>query len=419
MMGWRRLALPFSALLAMLLASLARAQEEATPDPKRQQELYQEALQSLAEGRKQDASEALTRLIDDEPVPKHAGAWIDLALIQCSLGNADAAERLFANIETRFEPSREVLELISEARETGCDKWTPVSSLTVQAGRGYDENVNQGASSPTLVIDRGQQPIELPLQPDFLPKQDQYSALGMEYMREVTRNGSIGFVQYQQRRNDTLHDYDSAALFAGIDSPYRFGRWVMRTTAMAGAVGLGGKLYQRQLQLQAQVTPPLPLPAGTQFSLLGSASRTDYLTLTNFNARTLELRGQLAHRRGPLYASATFGFINDTARDARPGGNRHGKVASVLVRRTLWNELSGELGYTRQTWNSAQPYAPELLLDQVREQETQTLRGLLTYRLNNRHALLLEGRVVRNKENISIFQYNNRVLQLSWQWQYP
>jgi hypothetical protein len=26
---------------------------------------------------------------------------------------------------------------------------------------------------------------------------------------------------------------------------------------------------------------------------------------------------------------------------------------------------------------------------------------------------------VRNRENISIFEYNNRQLQLSWQWQGP
>ena len=111
MKAWRRLALPCTALLAMLLASPAWAQEAATPDPKRQQELYQEALQSLAEGRKQDASEALARLIDKEPL--HAGAWLDLALIQCSLGHGDEAERLFANIETRFSPSLDVLELIA------------------------------------------------------------------------------------------------------------------------------------------------------------------------------------------------------------------------------------------------------------------------------------------------------------------
>jgi hypothetical protein len=33
------------------------------------------------------------------------------------------------------------------------------------------------------------------------------------------------------------------------------------------------------------------------------------------------------------------------------------------------------------------------------------------------HALQLEWRRVKNNENISLFQYNSRLLQLSWQWQ--
>jgi hypothetical protein len=69
--------------------------------------------------------------------------------------------------------------------------------------------------------------------------------------------------------------------------------------ATLGAVTLGGQLYQRQAQLQARVTPPLRLPAGLQFNLIGNASYTDYLTLTNFDSSTVELRNLLSCRGGP------------------------------------------------------------------------------------------------------------------------
>ena len=101
------------------------------PSPTPEETLYQEALQSLAEGRKSDASAQMARLID--MVPQHAGAWLDLALIQCSLGQGDEAERLFASVETRFNPRREILELIAEARDTGCVSWTPTSSGTISS----------------------------------------------------------------------------------------------------------------------------------------------------------------------------------------------------------------------------------------------------------------------------------------------
>jgi hypothetical protein len=55
----------------------------------------------------------------------------------------------------------------------------------------------------------------------------------------------------------------------------------------------------------------------------------------------------------------------------------------------------------------------------VRGQHTGILRAILSYQLVKRQTLQLEARAVQNKENIPIFQYNDRVLQLSWQWQLP
>jgi hypothetical protein len=380
-----------------------------------EQALYREALEALAEGRRTDASEALRRLVTRSP--QHAGALLDLALTQCGIGNADEAERLFATLETRFTLPRDLLTLIAEARELGCKPWKPSRSTTVTLGRGHDRNVNQGASVSSLVIDNGE-PIELALLPDFLPHADQYSVLGVDHMRELTPNGSIGILQYQTRRNDHLRLYDSAALFAGVESPWRIGAWTVRTGATLGAVTLGGQLYQRQVQLQARVTPPLRLPAGLQYNLIGNVSYTDYLTLTNFNSSTVELRNLLSWRAGPWAASASFTWMNDSARDQRPGGDRHGNFTSLLLRRTLSDKFTADLGYTRQAWNSSLPYSPGLI-DPVRNQRTDMLRAGLSYEFAKRQTLQFEARSVRNRENIPIFQYNNRILQLSWQWQLP
>ncbi len=341
-----------------------------------------------------------------------------MALIQCELGHADEAERLFATVETRFSPSRDILEVIANARETGCKRWQPSSSMSLMLGRGADQNVNQGASTTSFVIDRGGQ-VELPLLPDFLPKRDNYSVLSANYTRDVTANGSAGFATLQLRRNDTFGQYDSAALFTGVESPYRLGRWTMRTTGMLGLVTLGGRAYQRQAVAQARVVPPLTLPFHAQFNLMGGLTHTEYLTLNNFNSNTGELRAQLLYRKDDQFASASIGYLNDHALGQRPGGNRSGLFAGIFARRRLFGPLTGEMGYTRQTWNSALPYSPELLIDQVRAQATHTVRAALTYPLSGHHSLQLEARVVRNKENISIFQYNNQQLQLSWIWQQP
>lgn len=411
MTTWRRRLL-HSRLLAPLLAFALAAPAALAQQPGSEvQALYDSALQSIAEGRKNDASAMLMRVIEKESL--HAGAYLEVALIQCSLGRSDEAERLFAIVETRFNPPLAILELIAEARETGCSKWHAMSSGSFTLTRGNDQNVNQGASKPSYIIERDGGTIELPLQADFLPQHDQYTAMSADYTREVTPNGSIGFVQLQGRRYDHLSQYDSASIYLGIDTPHRFGRWTMRTTALIGLTALGGEYYQRQLQLQARVGPPLPLPNHTQFNLIAGATLNEYMTLSNFNANTYELRGQLSYRKDDWYLSASHGVLDDHASGDRPGGNRHGRLTNLLVRHNVWGPVNGELSYTYQIWNSARAYAPGLI-DQVRNQSTNMLRGMLSWPVRPNQSLQLEARAVRNRENISIFQYNNRIFQLSW-----
>jgi len=392
--------------LGLGLAAGARAQLLAPSLPN----LYQEALQSIAEGRKGDASEALTRVVEQEPL--HAGAWLDLALIQCGLGHADKAETLFAAIETRFHPPLGILELIAEARAAGCDNWQPHSSAGLSLGRGLDDNVNQGASDAHY---RGA--VDLSLLPEFLPKHDQYSALSAQYVRDLSPNGAVGFAQFQARRNDRYRQYDSAALFAGVDVPWRLGRWSVNGSAMLSLTSLGGALYQRQAQLQARLGPPLALPAANQLALLAGVTRNDYPTLGSFNSSTYELRAQFSHRGAQRYASASLAALFDQS-PARPGGSRHGWLAGFEARQRLAPDWTSELAYTRQGWDSQSAYAPSLI-DQVRTQATHSARAALLYAVDKHQSWRLELRAVHNRENISIFQYNNRQLLLNWQWQGP
>lgn len=412
------------ALLAAALASggAASAQDsgdgDGTSAVHRQttDALYQSALESIAEGRKNDASATLMEVIEHEPL--HAGAWLDLALIQCGLGHTAEAERLFSAVEQRFALSAPMRAIIADERALGCKRWQPARSATVMFGRGIDQNVNQGALTSRYVVDAPGGQVEYELSDDFRPRHDQYLQLSGEYMREATPNGTLGFAQYQFRRNDALHQYDSAALFAGLETPWRFGRWRVRGTGSLGLVTLGSQLYQRQGQLQLRVTPPLPLPEGVQFDTVASFTRNQLVTLDNFDSSTSDLRGHLSWRSSSTFASASIGWQDDHALAERPGGSRDGAYLNLLLRRRLSQGIDTELGYTRQSWRSSEAYAPGLI-DTVRNQNTHMLRATVSFPLGKRHAILVEGRMVRNRENISIFQYNNRQLQVSWQWQLP
>jgi hypothetical protein len=408
--GWTR---PL-ALAALVLGLAPGSRAQADDENDLTQVMYRQALQSIAEGRKNDASDTLMRVIEREPL--HAGAWMDLALIQCALGHADEAERLFGVIRERFNPSPGIIRMINEARAEGCAGWQPVGLASISIGRGIDQNVNQGTRYSTYATTIDAAPVELVLTDDFRPKHDQYTAVAMDYLRDLTPNGTTGYVQFQNRRYDQLGLYNSSSLFGGVDTPWRHGNWTLHGSANLGLITLGHQLYQRQAQLQARLGPPLPLPGTMQFSLVTAVSRVEYLTLSNFNANTGELRGQFNYRREDTSASASLTLLADHAALARPGGNRHGSLAMLQWRQRLFDDTSGELAYTRQAWYGASAYSPGFI-DQTRNQITQTLRATVNYPLTRTQSLQLEARAVRNKENISIFRYSDRSLQLSWIWQ--
>jgi len=260
--------------------------------------------------------------------------------------------------------------------------------------------------------------VDLDLTPEFRPMHDQYSSLTVDYARDLTANGITGFMQFQGRRYDTLHQYDATSLFAGVESPWRWGRWTLRASALVGAVGLGGKLYQQQSQLQARIGVPLPLPPNLHFDLVTSFSHVHYNTLSNFNGNTGELRGQFSYRNDLNFASTSLSYMDDDATANRPGGDRRGWQFNAAWRRGLPHDFVGEVGFSSQHWDGSLPYAPGVI-DTVRKQVTNTWRASLSYPIGRKHSIVIEGRILHNKENIPIFQYNDRQLQISWQWQRP
>ena len=91
--------------------------------------------------------------------------------------------------------------------------------------------------------------------------------------------------------------------------------------------------------------------------------------------------------------------------------------ASLNARALLGGGWLGELSWQYQNWAGAQAYSPGLI-DVARRQHTQLTRATLWYELTKQQALYLEYRGVRNRENISLFEYQSRAWQLGWQWQF-
>ena len=414
MMVSRRFWGMLGAVLIWLAAGAPVIAATAATPAKAPQDLYLEAMRSIADGRQNDASDILSRMIELEPM--HAGAWLDLAIIQCELGHAREAEALFAAIINRFAPPPEIVEVIAANRARGCALWRADSKWSLLIGRGYDSNVNQGSSTPSFTFGLGNDQVEAQLLPDYLPRPDQFTILQGDYRRDLSPNGTVGTVQFQARTNHDISAFDTAAVVLGIEQPWRFRDWSVRGIGTLGLLTLNGRLYQGQASAQLRITPWLPLPENVQLTLMPGVAHVQYPTLGNYNSNTAELRSQLTWRLPQTEFTASLGYAADFGSAARPGGDRKGWATGLRGNTRIAGDVFGEFGWTRQTWQSSTAYSPGLI-ESIRRQDTQVLRGALIFPVRPHQTVQLEVRNVRNKENISIFQYDSRQIQLSWQWQ--
>jgi len=400
---------------AVLAAALwpCLAQTQAEP-PSAQEELYRAALRALNEGRLEDASAMLERVISEEP--RHAGALLDLAMSQCELGNAAEAERLFARFEQRFPVSPAIAEAIARYRATGCGRPAMrAGGWLLAATRGHDDNVNQGANDPRFTLGTGSNQTEYELDPAFLPRPDSFSQLAASWLRPLDKSGTNAIVQAYARWHDREHAQDTASMLGAVEHTWKAGGWRLRGTAALGYVTLDRILYQHQQQLQARLAPPLPLAPQAEFALYANLNRVIYPTRPTYDGHTLELGAIGGYRGKRSLTQATLTQLRDDASAGRPGGDRQGWFGSLQWYGELTDRLTLEAGLTRQRWHSEAIYSAGLI-ETRRLQNTTTLRAAGTWQLRPHYSAVLEWRGTFNHENISLFQYNSRALQLSLRW---
>jgi hypothetical protein len=400
-------------LLTVAIVASGPAHADSPAPPDQEQELYLRAVQLMSEGKLEVARAARELVIALEP--QHAGAWLDLAISQCTLGHAVEAERLFREIEVRFAPSAGILEVINSNRQSGCHGWQPRSWRSAVLTRGYDNNVNQGASNPVFVLGSGANQVEQPLAPDYLPKSDGYSQVALDYSRELSQKGTVAFVQFRGRHHDHLNEQDTGAFLAGAARPFAFGTWAARGTAVLSAVTLGGKLYQSQALLQGQLAPPLRLPGQFEVALSAALGRVQYISRHAFDASNTEAGLMLQRRTDHSQLQFGLGRMADRGSTARLGGNRHGWYGSALYQWRVDERWTTELGWSRQDWHGQTVYSPALV-DEVRAQSTRQWRFGASWQFRPHQTLQLEWRDIHNRENISLFQYNGHAVQLNWRW---
>ena len=75
-----------------------------------------------------------------------------------------------------------------------------------------------------------------------------------------------------------------------------------------------------------------------------------------------------------------------------------------------------EVGWQHQLWQADDNYSPGLI-DLPRRQNTEVFRASMSLPINTNHSIVAGYQYINNRENISIFQYREQLIQISWQYQ--
>ncbi|NHZ89350.1 tetratricopeptide repeat protein [Massilia sp. CCM 8733] len=396
----------------------AEASTADTPDAlsdeqvAQEEKLYLEALRSLSEGRPDEATNKLSRLLEKNAL--HAGAWLDLAISHCELGNKAEAERLFEQIEQRFHPSAAILELMAHYRASGCKgQRTAARSMSFKLGAGYDTNVNQGSSSSTVEIGSAGALKTYTLYAESRPRADHFKVLSGDFNQPIGSRGMLLIAQLRALRHSEVRTQDSDSALLGLERPWSGAGWTGRATAAYGLVRLGGELYQRQAQVLLRAVPPVDLGESLGWSLSAGYSTAIYPTRRYYDARTLDLGTSLAVRSKKSTLVLSSGLLADQGKEGRPGGDRSGWYGGANLVALLGDKAIAELGASRQSWRGARIYSKDFI-EIKRDQDTHVLRASLLFPVGTHSALQMEVRRTFNRENIPLFQYDSRWFQFSW-----
>lgn len=400
--------------LMLLLTSFGNVYAGTTLEEADSDSLYLGALKAISEKRHDEAKAILSNLI--EKIPQHAGAWLELAMLQCELGNKAEADRLFLKMKQSLPLSEDQVQKLDILQPKECKVRSRKKHMSLSLEVGYDTNVNQGASNPTFIFGSGTEQKELVLLPEYQPKADRFATLSANISTELAKEGTLGFAQVRARSYDAMTSYNTLALAAGLEHPWKWRDYSVKGTAMASILTLGGTLYQKQEVAQLRLMLPTMQASPWRFSTIAAYTNVQYPTLRNFDGHTWELRGLASYEAEKFQLQAGVAYLADRAHANRLGGHRDGYYGNLTLRRQLSQRSELELGWSQQLWQSEGIYSPNLI-DVARRQRIQTLKAAMNWYVTNNQALQLEFRATNNKENISILQYNSKTLQLSWQWQ--
>lgn len=366
---------------------------------------YQEALAAVAMNERERAQAMLETLVSRQP--RHAGAWLDLALLYCDLGDSEKSQAILARIEAEFDPSPVIRDLINLQRSRACKASAKDLLWSLGYQVGHDSNVNRGASNNRVVLDSGAGPVVAQLADDMLAKHDSFGEAWAEaYWRRGSRSLRFSALTRQYEKITTS---DAKALSLTGEQTWSGNQTEGALRLQWASAWLGGSSFLDTLTASAGVTGRDAFhdvhPAADV-----ALARNRFPAAPAFDSYVWSLRPGLV-KIAPTYTwRANMIATADQADGSRPGGDRYGIGAEILG---TWRpapgvQVSGS-GLVQQIRNT-EPYFPPLL-NTYRRQLLWLGRLELAVEVGHGIHWLTAWTGQKSEDNLSFLSYSTNVLQ--------
>lgn len=397
---------------------------------------YQRAIRSLSSGNYTQAQALLESITAD--VPQHAGAWLDLALLYCQLGETQKAELIYQRIERDLQAPLSILQVIQEMRTQGCQfelKWIKQAHV----GLGYSSNVNF-APTDGVIRFAGTAPFsELILSPSYRPRSDHYVLTELQTLLPANPHnlggaqwqGLLQYKKYQQETDQNVLALALGARWTGFfERPLknvRSGMWPehWETGFQFNRTHIGSSPYENSLfawttMWTQEQTEWLESKQAWRWGAEWNLSYYQYLQNANYDAVRIDLKWRQQWQWPTAYALHLFGLSLgpsiDKAQGDRPGGDRYG-YTGLVEWDARWHPQHQTVAYIQhQSLKDQVPYSATFFGSQARLPKSTMVALRHTYRLSLEHQVYAQYLRQTTKDTINLFSYDNQSVMIGYQW---
>lgn len=379
------------------------------------EDLYVQGLDWMARNELNRARSLMEQAIHLNP--QNAGARIDLSLIYCQLGEVAKANEMWAEIEARFQPPAALVEVVRQERANGCVVAQSQREVELEVVRGHSSNINQGVKSLSLDIPTASGLMPVQLLPQFGQTADGYTQLNGSYKTAPTRDGIQAQVSLQLRENDSVKNLNIQTLALDIGKRQELDVGRLDWIAGVGQANLDSTIFQRHAKLRLNWRPNNQ-PIHGWDSILGlGVSQIDYPAFETMSSQPWDVQFTMGRDWAGSRLEVYGQLSKDFGRAGRPGGDKEGRRWGINWVSALGQiddeRLFAKLGWDSQSWRSASAYSPGFI-EESRRQILSTLVAAIVWPQTRMDLWTLEARRQRNHENIQIFEYDAKTIQLSY-----